>query len=414
MIRTDNDAALKRRAEQVIPKGMYGHQSVQMHSPRTPQFFARAKGAHVWDYDDNRYIDYLCAFGPNLLGYGHESIDRAYIEQLQAVDTCIGPSAAMIDLAEAYVEQFEQAAWAMFCKNGTDATTTALMCARAHRDRPKILRATGAYHGATTWCTPMDPGTLADEKAHFIYFEYGNVESLQAAAAQAGDQLAGIFATPFRHEVIQPQFVPEATFAQAARRLCDDADALLIVDDVRAGFRLDRECSWHQFGVLPDIVTWGKTLANGHPLSAVTGSERARAAASRIFVTGSYWLGAASMAAGLETLRVIQSSNYLEETIRLGDRLRAGLADVASQTGLRIDQTGPSQMPLIMINGADGERDLEASVAFCDALLDEGVLFHPIHNMFLNSAMTDSDIDRTVEAARKAAVPTLATMAGRP
>ncbi|MEM1231710.1 MAG: aminotransferase class III-fold pyridoxal phosphate-dependent enzyme, partial [Pseudomonadota bacterium] len=355
-IATSQGDALKARAAKVIPKGVYGHQSVQAHSRRTPQFFARARGAHVWDYDENRYIDYLCAFGPNLLGYAHPAIDEAYQRQMRDVDTCVGPSARMVELAEAYVEQFQHAQWAMFCKNGTDATTIGLMSARAFRNKRKVLRATGAYHGATTWCTPMEPGTLPEEKAHFINYEYGNVDSLRAAAELAGDDLAGVIATPFRHEVIQPQFVPEAVFAQEARALCDRADALLILDDVRAGLRLSRECSWAAFGVAPDLVAWGKTLANGHALSAVTGNERSRPAASDIFVTGSFWMGAAALAAGLETLSHLRTSDYLEVTVRLGERLRAGLEGVARQSGLSIDQTGPAQMPLIMINGEDGER----------------------------------------------------------
>lgn len=96
------DKALKDRALKVVPNGMFGHLSVKMQSPRTPQYYKRAKGAYLWDYDDNRYIDYMCAFGPNLYGYAHEEIDAAYMEQLREVDTATGPSARMIKLAEAY------------------------------------------------------------------------------------------------------------------------------------------------------------------------------------------------------------------------------------------------------------------------------------------------------------------------
>lgn len=395
------NASLKARAEKVIPNGMYGHMSVKYQSPRTPQFFREARGAYVWDYDGNRYIDYLCAYGPNLLGYGHEKVDAAYIAQMKEVDLGPGPSSRMIELAEAYTRQFSHADWAMFCKNGTDATSMALMISRAYKDKPKVLLAAGAYHGATTWCTPMPAGTLPEERAHFIYYEYNNVESLKAAVEEAGDQLAAIFATPFKHEVIYKQELPTVEYATAARRLCDEKDALLVLDDVRAGFRLDRECSWHALGVEPDLVSWGKALANGHALSCLTGSDRAREAAGKVFVTGSFWFASASMAAALTTLEILNASDYLEETVRLGERLRTGLASISKAKSIDINQTGPVQMPLIMINDDKGERDLPACVSFCDALLDHGVFFHPIHNMFITSAMTNDDIDRTLEAVSR-------------
>ena len=406
-----NDA-LKARAGAVIPNGMYGHVSVKMLSPRTPQFFAKARGAYLWDYDGRRYVDYMCGYGPNLLGYGHEQVDAAYIGQLARIDAATGPSIRMIELAEAYVAQIRHADWVMFCKNGTDATTMALMTARARRGRRKVLAATGAYHGAAPWCTPMPRGTVKEDREHILYYRYNDIDSLNAAVERAGDDLAGIFASPFKHDLFVDQELPDPAYARAARRHCDERDALLIVDDVRAGFRIARECSWHGLGVEPDLSSWGKSLANGHAISCLMGNDRAREAAGEIFVTGSFWFAAAAMAAALKTLELIRSTDYLERAIALGDRLRAGLDGVAKDSGVAISQTGPSQMPLIMIDGADGKRDLPASVAFAEGLLDEGVYFHPFHNMFITSAMTEDDIDRTVEAAAKAARnPTVRTAA---
>ena len=402
-MRTEESDGLKQRAAHVIPNGMYGHMSVQMQSPRTPQFFSKAQGAYLWDYDGNRFIDFLCAFGPNLLGYHHEEIDAAFLEQLNQVDTATAPSAVMIDLAEAYVDQITHADWVMTCKNGTDATTMAMMTARAYTGKKKILRAKGAYHGAAPWCTPLPAGTLEGEREHFIYYQYNDVDSLQAAIDDAGDDLAGIFAAPFKHDFMTEQELPNADYAQAARDLCDEKDALLIVDDVRAGFRMARDCSWHAIGVEPDLSTWGKSLANGHPLSCFMGNEKARNAAGSLYVTGSFWYAAAPMAAALKTLEVINNTDYLERSIQLGDRLRTGLYSIAQESSLPLHQSGPSQMPLIMIMDQDGKVDGKRCVAFCDQLLDHGVLFHPFHNMFITSAMTEQDIDHALQAASRVA-----------
>lgn len=400
MITTQNEALLAR-ASKVVPNGMYGHQSTALLPSVTPQFFSKAKGTYLWDYDGNRFIDLMSAYGPNLLGYGHEEIDAAYIAQLKEIDGATGPSAAFVELAEAFVDTVTHADWAMFCKNGTDATSMALMACRAYRGKRKVLMASGSYHGAASWCTPVPTGTVADDRAHFIYYQYNDVASLEAAVAEAGDDFAGIFATPHKHEVVADQEAPDPAYAKAARALCDEHDGLLVVDDVRAGFRIERDCSWKALGIQPDLSSWGKAIANGHPISALLGSDRARVAAGSIFVTGSYWFAAAPMAAAIKTLKVIRESDYLERTIAMGDALRTGLDAIATGAGLAISQTGPSQMPLIMFNGEDGNRHLELTYAFSEGMIRNGVHFHPFHNMFINAAMTDGDIDQILEAAQR-------------
>src|SRR5580692_2140406 len=147
------DRALRERAKAVIPNGMYGHQSAALLPDDYPQFFGRAQGAYLWDVDGNRYIDFMCAYGPNLFGYGHEAIDEAYVDQLKRGDTMTGPGPVIVELAEALTAQVSHADWAIFCKNGTDATTMALMAARQHTKRKTIVRAKGAYHGCAPWCT---------------------------------------------------------------------------------------------------------------------------------------------------------------------------------------------------------------------------------------------------------------------
>src|SRR4051812_36497339 len=146
--------ALQERARAVIPNGMYGHESVGLLPPEFPQFYKRAKGARLWDADDNEYVDFMCAFGPNLLGYGFEPVEAAAAAQQAMGDSMTGPSEIMVDLAETMVGMVSHAEWAIFCKNGTDATSIAIVTARAQTGRRKILYATGAYHGAAAWCTP--------------------------------------------------------------------------------------------------------------------------------------------------------------------------------------------------------------------------------------------------------------------
>ena len=395
------DSALKARASKVIPGGMYGHQNTALLPPSAPQFFERASGAYLWDHDGNRYIDYMCGYGPNLFGYCHPEIDAAYIEQVGKIDVATGPTALMVELAEAYADLVTHCDWAMFCKNGTDATSMALMISRAHADKKKILIASGAYHGAAPWCTPIPNGTVPDDRNHFIYYQYNDAASLREAAETAGDDLAGIFASPFKHDVLVDQELPNLEYAQAARDICDEKDAMLIVDDIRAGFRMERDCSWHSLGVEPDLSSWGKSLANGHPLSCLLGSERAKTAASKVYATGSFWFAGAAMAASLKTLELIKTTDYIERTVKMGTMLREGLDGLAKEYGLNISQTGPVQMPLIMFNDKDGNRDLMVGTNFADGMIKGGSYFHHFHNMFIGAAMTEDDIAQSLDTAKQ-------------
>jgi glutamate-1-semialdehyde 2,1-aminomutase len=393
------DRALQERARAVIPGGMYGHQSTRLLPDEYPQFFARARGARLWDADGNELLDFMCAYGPNLMGYGDERVDAAFQRQLDLGDTLTGPTQLIVELAETMTAMISHADWALFCKNGADATLMALMTARAQTRRKTVILAKGAYHGSAPWCAQRPAGVIAEDKAHQVMCDYNDVASLEAAARQAGDDLAAIFAAPLKHDAFVDQVLPSADYARRAREICDETGALLVVDDVRAGFRIARDCSWSTVGVQPDLSCWGKCFANGHPISALLGSDKARAGAARIFATGSFWFQAAPMAAALETLRRIRESDYLEHINALGTKLRRGLAERASAHGLGLRQTGPVTMPLFLF---EDDPDLRQGFCFASEMLRRGVYVHPWHNMFLCAAMTEADIDLALDAAEGA------------
>ena len=391
--------ALQARARKVIPRGMYGHESTILLPDEFPQFFRRGKGARLWDVDGNEYVDMMCAYGPNLLGYGFEPVERAAAAQQALGDSLTGPSEVMVELAEAFVGMVTHASWAMFCKNGTDATTMAMVVARAQTRRRKILYATGTYHGAAPWCTPVEAGVLPEDRAHIVYYEYNDAESLEAAfKANAGD-IAGLFVTPIVHEVFKDEVDPTPEFARLARRLCDEHGALLIVDDVRAGFRLARDCSWSALGVQPDLSAWGKCFANGYPISALLGSDAARRGAENVYVTGSFWFGATAMAAAVATLRHIRESDYLERTIAAGRQLRDGLQQQAAHHGFSLRQSGPVQMPQILF---DDDPDVRVGCAWVTEALKRGAYIHPFHNNFVSAAHRAEDIDAVLQATDEA------------
>ncbi len=390
-----NDEQLRSRAQKVIPGSRWGHMSAASLPKGYPQYFERASGCRLWDVDGNEYIDFMCSYGPIILGHHDKDVDEAARRQQKLGDCMNGPSGRAVELAELMVTTIPHADWVMFSKNGTDATTTCVTISRAATGKRKILTAKRAYHGAVPWCTPSLVGVTAEDRAHIIHYEYNDLNSLKQAVAEAGNDLAAIMVSAFRHDRGRDQEMPTPQFAALVRQLCDRADAALIVDDVRAGFRLHLGGSWELVGVKADLSAWSKALANGYPLAAVTGSERYREAAARIFVTGSFWCAAVPMAAALTTIRKLHANDGPKYLQSMGQRFRNGLAAQAQAHGVAIRQTGPVQLPLILF---EGDVNLERGSVFCAEALRRGIYLHPDHNMFLSMAHREADIDRALEA----------------
>jgi len=184
-----------------------------------------------------------------------------------------------------------------------------------------------------------------------------------------------------------------ASISRTASKPCD---AALIVDEVRAGLRLDVRGSWEALGVRPDLCAWSKAIANGYALAAVTGNDRFRETATKVFVTGSFWCGTVAMAAARATLRIARETDVPAHIRAMGLRLREGLASLANDHGLAIRQSGPPQMPLMLF---EADPEVRKGRAFCSAALRHGAFFHPQHNMFLSLAHRPADIDEALQAA---------------
>src|SRR6266851_1394951 len=238
------DEALRARALKVIPGGMWGHMNVARLPPGYPQFFRSASGCRLWDVAGTEYVDLMCGYGPVVLGYGDPDVEAAAEKQRGRGDLMTGPAECQVELAELVVETIPHADWVLFAKNGTDAMTACVTIARAGTQRRKVLVAKGSYHGAAPWCTPSLAGVTAEDRAHILHFDYNDVASLERAADEAGRDLAAVLVTAFRHDVRRHQEAPTIAFAQAIRRICDAAGAALVLDDVRAGFRLHIGGSW--------------------------------------------------------------------------------------------------------------------------------------------------------------------------
>ena len=385
------------RARRVIPGGIYGHQTPRMLVEGAyPYFFERGAGARIWDVDGNEYIDYMCSYGPIVLGHNHPVVEAAAEEQRRKGNCFNGPTRLWVELAEHLVAITPWAAWAAFAKNGSDVCTWAIEVAREHTGRPKVIKAKGAYHGTHAWTTPLPAGTTPADTADVLTFRWNDADDLEHVLRSDEGRVAAVIVTPFRHEAFHDQEMPAPGFLQRVRELCDARGAVFVLDDVRAGFRLDLRGSGTYFGVEPDLSCYCKAIANGYALSACVGRERLRAAAERVFFTGSYFTSGVPMAAALACLKELEASRGIERMNRLGQMLRDGIERQARSQRLEIRQSGPPAIPFLTF-AADGGKFARSRV-FSAECCRRGVYFHPHHNWFLSAAHTEEDIRRTLEA----------------
>ena len=248
---------------------------------------------------------------------------------------------------------------------------------------------------------PRPAGVLDEDRAHLVFYDYNDVDSLTAAAERYGDDLAGVIVSPFRHDARFDQELVDPAFARSLRSVCDAAGAALILDEVRAGFRLAQGSSWGSIRVAADLSAWSKAIANGYAIAAVLGSERFRAGAEQVFVTGSFWFAATSMAAAVATIRTLGETGAQAAMEHAGRRLLDGLAAQASSHGLQVNLTGPPPLPFMTFAG---DRDFAMANLWTAHAVQRGAYFHPWHNWFLSAAHTDADVDRALEATDEAFV----------
>ncbi len=172
------DQALRARAYRAVPGGMYGHMDAAMMPVGFPQFMVSGAGCRLRDADGNEYIDFMCGWGPIVLGRRDPVVEAAVLAQLAQGDCLNGPAPVMVELAELLVDTVAHADWAILAKNGTDATTICVTIARAATGRRKVLVADGAYHDAAPWCTPRPAGVVAEDRAHLVRFDYNDIASV--------------------------------------------------------------------------------------------------------------------------------------------------------------------------------------------------------------------------------------------
>ena len=399
-------AALFARASQVIPGGIYGHTSPALALPgASPYYAARAEGCRYWDVDGNEFLDFMCAYGPIVLGYNHPEVEEAAARQARDGNCFNHPTGLMVQLAERLVSLVDFASWAVFGKNGADMTTWCVQVAREHTGAKKILRVAGAYHGSHAWCSPGHGGWIDEDRAHVHAFPWNDLDAFRDLVKKHRGEIAGVITTAFHHPAFGDSVMAAPGFLRGIQETCRAEGIVFILDDVRSGFRLHLGGSHRVLDFEPDLVCFCKALANGHPISAALGRKELQPAAGRVFLTGSYWNSAVPMAAALSTLIVIERDGVIERIGKVGAELREGIVKAAAKHALPIRYTGHDSMPFMSFGD---ETNFLRSQVFCREMMQCGVFLHPHHNWFLCAAHESHDIAQALAAVDDAMAATKA------
>ena len=391
---------LFERASRVVPGGIYGHTAPAVALPGSfPYYAEKASGARYWDVDGNEYIDYMCGYGPMILGHQHPAVEEAAARQQRDALCLNHPAPVMVELAEHLVELVDFAAWAVLGKNGSDMTTWAIQVAREQTKRKKILKISGSYHGIDPWCTPGHAGLIEEDRLHIHDFEWNNLDSFEHRLKQFRGEIAAVILTPFHHPTFRPSELPAEGFLKHIEHACRREGIILILDDIRAGFRLHHGGSHRYFGFEPDLICFCKAIANGHPLAAVLGRKELWLAASKVFLTGSYWNSPPPMAASLACLKLLKETDAVATLRHIGTLLMDGLVTTGAKYGYQLIPSGPPAIPFITFAN---DPSLRLQQHFCAEVTRRGAFFHPHHNWFISAAHTEADVAATLRMADEA------------
>ncbi len=416
-------AELYRRAVKALPGGVNSPVRAMRAIGRDPVFLARGAGAEVFDVDGNRYVDYVCSWGPLIHGHAHPEI-LAAVSAAAARGTSFGaPTAGEVELAEEVTRRMGAVEMVRMTSSGTEATMTALRLARAATGRERIVKFAGAYHGhvdgllaqagsgLATQGIPSSLGVPAAVAAATVVVPWNDPEALIEAVHR--HEPAAILAEPLPANMgLVP---PQPGFLELLREQARDSGALLVLDEVISGFRVARGGAQELTGVQGDLTIMGKVLGGGLPAAAVGGRTELMellAPAGEVYQAGTLSGNPLAVAAGLQTLRLLDQPAYARLaaiTEQLAAGLRAAADSRAGGAGGRSVQIAShpglltvffSERPVHDLEGAHA-CDLEAHAAWCRGLLARGVYPPPaqFEAWFPSLAHTAEHIERTVAAA---------------
>ena len=419
----EQSQALFDRAKKVLPGGVNSPVRAYRAVGRTPRFIERADGAYIWDVDGRRYIDYVCSWGPMILGHNHPVIREAVSKAVADGLSFGAPTRREVEIAELMTEMVPNIEMVRMVNSGTEAVMSALRLARGATGRDKIIKFEGCYHGhsdcmlvkagssAIAGGCPDSAGVPEGTAKDTLTAQYNDLNSVSRLFQENPDRIACVIVEPVAANM--GVVGPDPGFLEGLRTLCDQNGALLIFDEVITGFRLAKGGAQEYFGVRADLVTFGKIIGGGMPVGAYAGSRELMehvAPCGNVYQAGTLAGNPVAMAAGLAQLRYLNDHPQVYEKINASaQKLAEGMRQAARQTGapVVINQIGSLAAPFFTadtVGSFSGAKrsDLNKYAEYFGRMLDSGIYLAPaqFEAMFVSAAHTDADIQHTIETVQ--------------
>lgn len=387
-------------AKKLIPGGVLGiRRPYNFVEGEFPIFFDNGKGSHVFDIDGNEYIDYLCSYGPIILGYREEEVDEAVIRQIREKGFCFSLTQKYQNtLAEKMTELIPSSEMSIFVKTGSDATSCAIRIARAHTARTKVMRC--GYHGWHDWCCEVKGGIPKKLWEDVFEFRYNDLSSLEELMKQHGPETAAIIITPLGHPLANKIEEPNPGFLEGVKNLAHQHGAVLVFDEIRTGFRVSMGGAQKYYGVTPDVSVFGKALANGYSIGAVTGKKEIMAKAEKeVFISSTFFPNSLSYVAALKTIEIMERDKVLEVIWEKGEYFNAKVREVIEKhpsTGAELSGIPPM---MFITFKKDAEKKYKARrTEFYTQLIRRKVFMQPFHHGYICYRHSREDLDYTIKA----------------
>ena len=413
------------RAQKVLPGGVNSPVRAFRAVDLCPRFITKAQGAYIYDADGKSYIDYVCSWGPMILGHDHPAVREA-VEQAVKDGLSFGaPTEREVEMAELMVELVPNIEMVRMVNSGTEAVMSAIRLARGATGRDKIVKFEGCYHGhsdcllvnagssALAGGHPSSAGVPEDIVKHTLTAQFNRLDTVEALLEEYPGQVACVIVEPVAANM--GVVGPAPGFLEGLRRLCDNSGALLIFDEVITGFRLALGGAQEYFGVKADLVTFGKIIGGGMPVGAYCGSRALMeqvAPCGPVYQAGTLSGNPVAMAAGLAQLRYLKAHPEIYGCIgALAQELADGMREAAERrhAGVAVNQIGSLVSPFFTPSAVTTFVDAKGSdvgryARYFKGMLERGIYLAPaqFEAMFLSAAHTRQDLARTLEAVDEA------------
>jgi glutamate-1-semialdehyde aminotransferase len=390
---------LFEEATRLVPGGVLGaRKPSDFIEGEYPIFLEYGKGCRLTDVDGNEYIDFLCGYGPIILGYREEEVDEAVIRQIRDKGFCFTLTQRYQNqLAKKLTEHVPGSEMSIFLKTGSDATTASVRIARAYTNRIKVMRC--GYHGWHDWCVEMKGGIPEKFYEDVHEFHYNNLDQLKDLMARYGNETAAIIMTPFGHGLHQKMEEPKPGFLEGVRSIADKYGAVLIFDEVRTGFRLAMGGAQEFYGVTADLVVLGKGMANGYAISVVTGkAEVMMAASQKLFISSTFFPNSDGYIAALKTIEILERDGVIKNIWEKGGRFVKKLRGIIEKYDVGAELTGVAPMFFITFKKDEAGTQRGRRNDFYTQLIRRGIFFTPHHHGYICYRHTEQDLEITAKA----------------